>query len=137
MAHTVIDQPHPAQPLATEKVNFAATSVVPALVAITVVSLVVCVVSFTTRHIDAGVSAASLCLLAAGASLAYRWQMYVGSANVSATGAASHLELAACSRPHSSAARLHTDSRTSDVIILATSFPIGPFSSPPPRSADS
>jgi hypothetical protein len=72
MAHTVIDQPHPAQPLATEKVNSAATSVVPALVAITVVSLVVCVVSFTTRHIDAGVSAASLCLLAAGASLAYR-----------------------------------------------------------------
>ena len=72
MAHTVIDQQRPAQPLTTEKVDSAGSGAVLALVAVTVMSLVVCVVSFATRHIDAGVSAASICLLAAGASLAYR-----------------------------------------------------------------
>jgi hypothetical protein len=97
MAHTVIDQQRPAQPLTAEKVDSAGIRSVLVLVAVTVMSLVVCVVSF----------------------------------------AASRLELAAGARPHSSAARLHTDSRTSEVIILATSLPIGPFSSPPPNSADS
>jgi hypothetical protein len=72
MAQTVIDQQRPAQPLTAEKVDFAGTRSVLVLVAVTVMSLVVCVVSFATRHIDAGVSAASICLLAAGASLAYR-----------------------------------------------------------------
>jgi hypothetical protein len=72
MAQTVIDQQRPAHPLTTEKAASAGKSTILVLVAITVVSLVVCVVSFATRHIDAGVSAASICLLAAGASLAYR-----------------------------------------------------------------
>jgi hypothetical protein len=72
MAQTVIDQQRPAPPLTTEEAASAGNSTILVLVAITVVSLVVSVVSFATRHIDAGVSAASICLLAAGASLAYR-----------------------------------------------------------------
>jgi len=41
-------------------------------VAVAVVSFVVCLASFATRHVDMGVSAASITLLAAGASLASR-----------------------------------------------------------------
>jgi hypothetical protein len=41
-------------------------------VAVSVVSFVVCLASFAVRQIDAGVGAASVTLLAAGASLAWR-----------------------------------------------------------------
>jgi hypothetical protein len=41
-------------------------------VAVALVSFVVCLASFATRHVDMGVSAASITLLAAGASLASR-----------------------------------------------------------------
>jgi peptidoglycan/LPS O-acetylase OafA/YrhL len=72
MANTVIDQQRPAQPRTEEAVNTAAQRSGLALVAISVAALVVCVVSFATRQIDVGVGAASISLLAAGASLAYR-----------------------------------------------------------------
>jgi hypothetical protein len=72
MPHTFIDQHRPAQPLTEEKAGAAAHHPGLVLVAIAVVSFVVCVASFATRHIDAGVGAASVSLLAAGASLAYR-----------------------------------------------------------------
>ena len=71
MANTVIDPQHIAQPLTGEAVTTAKR---PGLlfVALAVASLVVCVASFATRQIDVGVGAASVSLLAAGASLAYR-----------------------------------------------------------------
>jgi hypothetical protein len=72
MAHTVIDHQHVAKPFTGE----AATSVGKRpelfLVAIAVVSFVFCVVSFAMRQIDVGVGAASVSLLATGASLSYR-----------------------------------------------------------------
>jgi|GEM_PF-3069176 len=71
MAQT-IDQQRPAQPLTNKNQDPAATRSASVLLAITVVSVVVCVVSFAARQIDVGVSAASISLLAAGASLAYR-----------------------------------------------------------------
>ena len=71
MPDTFIDQHRPAQPLTEEKAG-AARRPGLVLVAIAVVSFVVGGASFATRHIDAGVSAASISLLAAGASLAYR-----------------------------------------------------------------
>jgi hypothetical protein len=72
MANPVIDHQRPAQPLTGETVNTTARRPGLILVAMAAVSLVVCVVSFATRHIDAGVGSASVSLLAAGASLAYR-----------------------------------------------------------------
>jgi hypothetical protein len=71
MANTVIDHQTIAQPLTGE----ASTTVKGSsllLVALAVASLVVCVASFATRQIDVGVGAASVSLLAAGASLACR-----------------------------------------------------------------
>jgi hypothetical protein len=72
MANSVIDHQRPAQPLTGEAVNTAARRRGLILVAMAAASLVVCVVSFATRHIDAGVGSASVAPLAAGASLAYR-----------------------------------------------------------------
>lgn len=72
MAHPFTDQHRPTQSLTEEKVDSAAGRPGLVLVAIAVVSLAFCAASFATRHIDAGVGAASISLLAAGASLAYR-----------------------------------------------------------------
>jgi hypothetical protein len=72
MAPTVIDQQRPAQRLTDNEEDSAGTRTALVLVAITVISLVVSVAGLATRHIDAGISAASMSLLAAGASLAYR-----------------------------------------------------------------
>jgi hypothetical protein len=71
MAHTVIDHQHIAQPL-TGEASTTAKRPSLLLVALAVASLVVCVASFATRQIDVGVGAASVSLLAAGASLACR-----------------------------------------------------------------
>jgi hypothetical protein len=71
MAHTVIDHQHIAQPL-TGEASTAAKRPGLLLVALAVASFVVCVASFATRQIDVGVGAASVSLLAAGASLACR-----------------------------------------------------------------
>jgi hypothetical protein len=71
MAHTVIDHQHIAQPLTGEASTTAKRSGL-LLVALAVASLVVCVASFANRQIDVGVGAASVSLLAAGASLACR-----------------------------------------------------------------
>jgi hypothetical protein len=72
MADTVIDQQHVAHPLSGESVTSAARRSGLLLIAVAVASLVVSVVSFATRQIDVGVGAASVSLLAVGASLAYR-----------------------------------------------------------------
>jgi hypothetical protein len=72
MAITVVDHQRPAQPVTGEAVNIAGKRPGLFLVAMAALSFVVCVTSFATRHIDAGVGAASISLLAAGASLAYR-----------------------------------------------------------------
>jgi hypothetical protein len=71
MAHTVIDHQHIAQPL-TREASTVAKRPGLLLVALAVASLVVCVASFAVRQIDVGVGAASVSLLAAGASLACR-----------------------------------------------------------------
>jgi hypothetical protein len=71
MANTVIDHQHIAQPL-TGQAPTTAKRPEMFLVAIAVVSFVVCVVSFAMRQIDVGVGAASVSLLTIGASLAYR-----------------------------------------------------------------
>jgi len=67
----VIDDQPTAQPLTGEAVN-TANRLGLVLAAMAVVSFVASVGNFATRQIDAGVSAASMSLLAAGASLAYR-----------------------------------------------------------------
>jgi hypothetical protein len=72
MASTVIDHQPTAPPMTGEAVNSAANRLGLVLVAMAVVSLVASVASFATRQIDTGVGAASMSLLAAGASLAYR-----------------------------------------------------------------
>jgi hypothetical protein len=72
MANTVIDQRHIAHPLSGEAVSSAARRSGLLLIAMAVASLVVSVASFATRQIDVGVGAASVSLLAVGASLAYR-----------------------------------------------------------------
>jgi hypothetical protein len=72
MANTVIDHQPTAQPLTGEAVNTAANRLGLVLVAMAVVSFVASVGSFASGQIDAGVGAASMSLLAAGASLAYR-----------------------------------------------------------------
>jgi peptidoglycan/LPS O-acetylase OafA/YrhL len=71
MANTVIDHQHIAQPLTGDSLT---TNKRPGLllVALAVAALVVCVASFAARQIDIGVGAASVSLLAAGASLACR-----------------------------------------------------------------
>ena len=71
MANTVIDHQQTAQP-PTDEASTIATRPSLLLVALAVASLVVCVASFATRQIDVGVGAASVSLLAAGASLACR-----------------------------------------------------------------
>jgi hypothetical protein len=71
MANTVIDHQHVAQPLTGKAVTTASRPGL-LLVALAIASLMVCVASFATRQIDVGVGAASVSLLAAGASLAYR-----------------------------------------------------------------
>ena len=72
MARTALDQQRPAPPLTKHEKDPAGVRSALVLVAITVVSLVVSGAGFATRHIDTGISAASVSLLAAGASLAYR-----------------------------------------------------------------
>jgi hypothetical protein len=72
MANTVIDQHHLAHPLSGEAVTSAAKRSGLLLIAMAVAALVVSVASFATRQIDVGVGAASVSLLAVGASLAYR-----------------------------------------------------------------
>jgi hypothetical protein len=72
MANTVIDQRHIAHPPSKEVVTSAARRSGLLLIAMAVASLVVSVASFATRQIDVGVGAASVSLLAVGASLAYR-----------------------------------------------------------------
>ena len=72
MSNTVIDHQPTAQPLTGAAVNTAANRPKFVLVAMVVVALMASVGSFATRQIDAGVGAASMSLLAAGASLAYR-----------------------------------------------------------------
>lgn len=72
MANTVTDQRHIARPLSGEAATSAARRSGLLLIAMAVASLVVSVVSFATRQIDVGVGAASVSLLAVGASLAYR-----------------------------------------------------------------
>ncbi len=71
MANTVIHHQQIAQPL-TGGASAIAKRPGLLLVALTVASLVVCVASFAARQIDVGVGAASVSLLAAGASLACR-----------------------------------------------------------------
>jgi hypothetical protein len=71
MANTVIDHQQIAQPLIGEASTIAKRPGL-LLVALAVASLVVCVASFAARQIDVGVGAASVSLLAAGASLACR-----------------------------------------------------------------
>ena len=92
MAPTVIDQQRPALRLTDNQEDSAGTRTALVLVAITVISLVVSVAGLATRHIDAGISAASMSLLAAGASLAYRSTEVRRVRNVNATGTASRLE---------------------------------------------
>jgi hypothetical protein len=72
MANTVTDRRRIAHPLSGEAVTSAARRSGLLLIAIAVASLVVSAVSFATRQIDVGVGAASVSLLAVGASLAYR-----------------------------------------------------------------
>ncbi len=71
MANTVIHHQQIAQPL-TDGASTIAKRPGLLLVALVVASLVVCVASLATRQIDVGVGAASVSLLAAGASLACR-----------------------------------------------------------------
>ena len=71
MANTVFDHQQIAQPL-TDEASTIARRPGLLLVALAVASLLVCVASFATRQIDVGVGAASVSLLAAGASLACR-----------------------------------------------------------------
>jgi hypothetical protein len=71
MANTVIDHQHIAQPLTGDDLTTARRPGL-LLVALAVAALGVCVASFAVRQIDVGVGAASVSLLAAGASLACR-----------------------------------------------------------------
>jgi hypothetical protein len=71
MANTVVDHQHIAQPPSGEA-SITAKRPGLLLVAMAVASLLVCVASFAARQIDVGVGAASVSLLAAGASLACR-----------------------------------------------------------------
>jgi hypothetical protein len=72
MGNTVVDHQHIAHPLTGEATTPTAKRSGLFLVAMAVASLVVCMASFAARQIDIGVGAASVSLLAAGASLAYR-----------------------------------------------------------------
>jgi hypothetical protein len=71
MANTAIGHQH-AHPLTGQAVGTAAKRPGLLLVAMAIASFVVCVASFVNRQIDLGVGAASVSLLAAGASLAWR-----------------------------------------------------------------
>jgi hypothetical protein len=67
-----VDHHSATQPPAGEMTqNWAKTSVL-LFVAVSAVSFVVCLASFAIRQIDLGVSAASVTLFAAGASMAWR-----------------------------------------------------------------
>lgn len=72
MANTVTDHHPVAQPLTGAAVTTTAKRSSLLLVAVAVVAFVFCVASFGNRQIDMGVGAASVSLLAAGASLACR-----------------------------------------------------------------
>jgi hypothetical protein len=60
------------RPRAGERMKNSAMTSGLVFVAVSVVSFVVCLASFAIRQIDVGVGAASVTLLAAGASLAWR-----------------------------------------------------------------
>ncbi|WP_428338431.1 LapA family protein [Mycobacterium sp.] len=72
MVNTVIDHQHIAHPPTGRAVNTVAKRPVLLLVAMAIAAFVVCVASLVNRQIDLGVGAASVSLLAAGASLAWR-----------------------------------------------------------------
>jgi hypothetical protein len=67
-----IDHHRTTQPSAALTMRSSAKTSGLWFVAVAAASFVVCLASFATRHVDMGVSAASITLLAAGASLASR-----------------------------------------------------------------
>jgi hypothetical protein len=71
-AVAAVDHHSTTPPRAGEMMKNSATTSGLVFVAVSVVSFVVCLASFAIRQIDVGVGAASVTLLAAGASLAWR-----------------------------------------------------------------
>jgi len=67
-----IDHSTTAQNPTDEMTTSSETMSVLLFVAVSVVSFVICLASFAIRQIDVGVGAASVTLLAAGASMAWR-----------------------------------------------------------------
>ena len=88
-----------------------------------VLAFVVCLVNFALGQVGAGVAAVIVVLLAFGVGLSWRAMDSRRRAR------------AVADRGYCRAARFFTDLRTSDRRTLATSFPTGPLSTPPFRSA--
>jgi hypothetical protein len=72
MVNTVVDHQHTARPLTGPAMSTAAKRPGVLLVAVAIAAFMVCVASLVNRQIDLGVGAASVSLLAAGASMAWR-----------------------------------------------------------------